>query len=133
MKRNENIKHARELFVSSVNAYLEELLRMFEWDAYYGYWVSDDVGGIYMYGDNDSLSFDEIRYIVDNNISLHTIEEWKDYCLSVAVFDIPTPSLEAWCYGCPHISKEKIKELEKLKSDLDKLSELCKEEVNINF
>ena len=38
------------------NGYLVELLRIWELDAHYGYWNSDEVGSIYHYGETHNLT-----------------------------------------------------------------------------
>jgi hypothetical protein len=44
-------RQLKEQWKKACNGFLTELLRMWEQDAYYGYWIGDEVGGVYDYGD----------------------------------------------------------------------------------
>ena len=54
----------KEQYEKACNGYLVELLRMWELDAHYGYWNSDQPGTIYHYGEMHNLTMEEIIYIV---------------------------------------------------------------------
>ena len=54
-------RHLREKFDAACNAYLCELLNLWELDAHYGYWNSDRPGTIYHYGETHNLSSDIIE------------------------------------------------------------------------
>ena len=40
----------REQWEQACNGYTMALLRMWELDAYYGYWIGEEIGGVYDYG-----------------------------------------------------------------------------------
>ena len=44
-------RQLKEQWQQSCNGFLVELLRMWELDAHYGYWIGDETGGVYDYGD----------------------------------------------------------------------------------
>lgn len=83
------------------------------------YWVADEIGGI-LDLKQDFFDYDTIRYIVDNDVKYEEWESWYQYCQTVGDFDIKTPTLDAWCKGCPVLSQEQIERLAKMKEDLKK-------------
>jgi hypothetical protein len=107
----------KEQYEKACNGYLVELLRMWELDAHYGYWNSDQPGTIYHYGEMHNLSMEEIIYIVENDIEEDEVLEWEDYCLDAYEFKFETPNLRAWHKGCPRAPKETFDTLRKMKQD----------------
>lgn len=81
------------------------------------YWVGDEIGGVLELNE-DFFGFDTIRYIVDNDVLYDIWEDWYQYCQEVGDFGIKTPTLKAWCEGCPRLSQESIERLAKMKQDL---------------
>lgn len=90
----------KENYENACNGYLTALLNMWELDSYYGYWVADDVGGVYSYGDTGLfMNMDEIIYCVNNNISSDTFRDFLDYVVWAHEFEQTTPTLKQWCEG----------------------------------
>jgi hypothetical protein len=110
----------RETFDTVVDGYIQRLLRMFEWDTSYGYWVSDDRTGVYAYGDDYFINLADIIYIVDNHVSKKDFEEWWNYGLWAHEFNQTIPNLASWVSGCPRVSKEEMDTLRGLKESLNK-------------
>ena len=51
------------------NGYLCELLNMWELDSYYGYWIGEEIGGVYDYGGGMfTIGMDDIIYCVEHDI-----------------------------------------------------------------
>ena len=112
-------RQLKEQWQKACNGYLVELLRMWELDAHYGYWNSDQPGTIYHYGEMHNLSMEEIIYIVENDIEEDEVLAWEDYCLDAYEFKFPTPNLQSWHKGCPRTPPETFERLRALKADLD--------------
>lgn len=119
----------RDLYKKACNGYIEELLRMWELDAHYGYWVGDEPGTVYCYGDTHNLSMEEIIYIVGNDIEEDEVLAWEDYCLDAHEFGFDMPNLRSWHRGCPRTPKETFDHLRELKANLAKAVEDEKERV----
>ena len=51
-------KRLKEQYEKACNGYLVELLRMWEFDSYYGYWISEEIGGVYDYGGSFTIVMD---------------------------------------------------------------------------
>ena len=113
----------KEQWKQACNGYLLELLRMWELDAHYGYWVGDEEGTTYCYGETHNLSMADIIYIVDNDIKENDVLAWEDYCLDAHEFGFDIPNLRSWRRGCPRTPKETFDHLRALKADLAKAVE----------
>lgn len=127
--KNSVKKMLKEQYEKACNGYLVELLRMWELNACYGYWNSDQPGTIYHYGDTHNLTMEEITYIVENDIEEDEVLAWEDYCLDAYEFKFSTPNLRAWHMGCPRTPQETFDRLRQMKADLDKAVEEEKERV----
>lgn len=113
------LQHLKKDYEAACNGYIAELLRMWELDACYGYWNSDQPGTIYHYGETHNLTMEDIIYIVENDIEEDEVLEWEDYCLDAYEFKFATPNLRAWHMGCPRTPQETFDRLRQLKADLD--------------
>ena len=120
-KIKETVKRElKEGYETMCNNYRDELLRMWELDAHYGYWNSDEPGTIYHYGEVHNLTMEEIVYIVDNDIEEEEVMVWEDYMLDAVEFGFDTPNLMAWHRGCPRVPIETYKRLRQMKASLEK-------------
>ena len=111
-------KMLKENYVKACNGYLCELLRMWELDAHYGYWVGDDIGSMYCYGEAHNLTMEDIIYIVENDIEEDEVLAWEDYRLDAHEFGFNTPNLRSWHMGCPRTSQEVFDKLRRMKLEL---------------
>ena len=107
----DNVRLLRVNFDKAVADYVAALLKMYEWDDFYGFWVGDDNTGVYAYGDNYFISLSDIIYIVDNNVPFEVFDEWCEYQPGAYEVGIPVPNLPSWHKGCPRYSKEEIEEM----------------------
>lgn len=118
----------REQWEKACNGYLLELLRMWELDAHYGYWIGDEVGGVYDYGEGSiDIGMDNIIYCVENDVTRQTFDEWAEYICDASEFGFDTPNLGSWCKGCPRTPQKVFDRLRGLKADLAKAVEEEKE------
>ena len=120
-KTKEGIKKVlRCQYAVACNGYLNELLRMWELDAHYGYWIGDEVGSLYDYGDGMfTISMDDIIYCVDHDVESKEYMAWQEYVCEAAEFGFSTPNLRSWMRGCPRTSAETFERLRALKADLN--------------
>lgn len=113
-------RQMKEQWEKACNGYLVELLRMWELDAHYGYWIGDEVGGVYDYGDGMiTISMDNIIYCVENDVTQEQYMEWQEYNSEAYEFGFDTTNLKSWLRGCPRVSHEAFERLRKLKADLN--------------
>lgn len=110
----------REQWEKACNGYLVELLRMWELDAYYGYWIGEEIGGVYDYGGGMfTIGMNDIIYCVEHDIGREQYIEWQEYCCDAAEFGFDMPNLKSWIMGCPRTSQEVFKKLREMKKILD--------------
>lgn len=110
-------------YEAACNSYLSELLRMWELDAYYGYWIGDDTGGVYDYGGSFTIGMEEIIYCVEHDVTEEQYMEWQEYICDASEFGFSTPNLRAWMHGCPRADNATFERLRGLKADLAKAVE----------
>ena len=122
----------KEQWKKACNGYLVELLRMWELDAHYGYWNSDEPGTIYHYGETHNLSMEEIIYCVENDIEEDEVLAWEDYLLDAHEFGFSLPNLRSWHRGCPRTPQEVFDRLRALKANLNEAVEEEKQRTKLN-
>lgn len=109
----------KEQWRQAVRGYQAALLNMWELDAHYGYWIGDEVGGVYDYGDGMfTINMDDIIYCVLADVTREQYIEWQEYICDAAEFGFDTPNLRSWIMGCPRTSPDVFEKLRKLKADL---------------
>ena len=118
----------REQWEKACNGYLVELLRMWELDAYYGYWIGEEIGGVYDYGGGMfTIGMNDIIYCVEHDIGREQYMEWQEYCCDAAEFGFDMPNLKSWMMGCPRTSPEVFEKLRKMKAELNEAIKAEKE------
>jgi len=123
----------KEQWEQACNGFLVELLRMWELDAYYGYWIGDEVGGMYDYGDGMfTINMDNIIYCVLEDITREQYMEWQEYIVDAAEFGFTTPNLRSWMHGCQRTSPEVFEKLRGMKREFEKSVEEAKKAFNDN-
>jgi hypothetical protein len=123
-------RQLKEQWEKACNGFLMELLRMWELDAHYGYWIGDEVGGVYDYGDGMfTINMDDIIYCVENDVTHEQYIEWQEYICDAAEFGFATPNLRSWMKGCPRTSAETFKHLREIKAMLNDAIQEEKERV----
>ena len=82
-----------------------------------------EYGDIIFINDDICVSFDDIRYVVDNDISNKTFFKWYDYCVEAGCLGFITPNLPSFVKGCPIRSKKELKEAAKKRKEIAELEE----------
>lgn len=115
MNKTEQLRTAYE---KACNDYLNELLKIWELDGHYGYWIGDDVGGVYDYDGGFTINMDDIIYCVENGVTEQQYYEWQDYICDASEFGFSTPNFKSWMHGCPRTPRETFEKLRAMKRDL---------------
>lgn len=103
----------RNRYEKVCNEYVAQLCSMWNQDPAYGWWVNNEVGGVWCYGDFISLNMCDIVYIVNNSIKEEDVVNWLDYASIAAMYELDCPNLKSWVNGCPRLSDEEIQKLQK--------------------
>lgn len=120
-KTKDSVKRIlNEQWEKACNAYLVELARMWEWDLKsYGFWVADEVGGVFCYGESYNLDMGDILYCVEHDVTSDEYLEHTEYWLKCREYNFNTLSLKAWHEGAPRIPQEVFDKLDALKKNLE--------------
>lgn len=113
-------RQLKEQWEKACNGYITELLRMWEFDGYYGSWIAEEVGGVFDYGDGMlTINMDDIIYCVLNDITQEQYDEWQQYIIDASEFGFATPNLRSFVRGCPRTPAETFQHLRELKATLN--------------
>lgn len=113
----DNIKLLKENYEKACNDYVQALLTLWNLDGYYGYWIGEDVGGVYDYGDGIfTIGMQDIVYCVENGVTEEEYEEMLEYCVKCHEYKLPAMNLNAWHKGAP---RHDFTKLDALKKDLN--------------
>ena len=105
---------------------------MWELDGHYGYWIGNEDGTLYDYGDGMfTINMDNIIYCVEHDVTELQYQEWQDYICDAAEFGFVTPNLRSWMNGCPRTPQETFEKLRKLKADLNNAVEEEKKRMEV--
>lgn len=121
-KTKDSVKRMlKEQWEKACNGYLVELARMWEWDlcSSYGFWIADEVGGVYSYGELYHIDIEDIIYCVEHDVTSDEYLEHTDYWLKCHEYNFNTLSLKAWHEGASRISQEVFDKLDALKKNLE--------------
>ena len=126
------LKELTDDYERACNAWVEELLRMWELDGHYGYWA-DGTGNNYIYGDcGMTLRMDEIIYCVTEAVSEDEYWSRHEYILEALKYNLQLPSIQAWHTGFEdearqrpfhRTTEETFERFRKLKSELEEAIE----------
>ena len=111
-------KQLRTAYEKACNDYLSELLKMWELDGHYGYWIADEVGGVYDYDGGFTINMDDIIYCVENGVTERQYYEWQEYICDASEFGFDLPNLKSWMHGCPRTPQETFDKLRAMKRDI---------------
>ena len=76
-----HIKLLKENYEKACNDYVQALLSLWDLDGFYGYWIGEEAGGVYDYGDGIfTIGMQDIVYCVENGVTEKEYEELLEYC-----------------------------------------------------
>ena len=94
-------------FENTAELYRIELCK--QWEIRYSDtdWIADEVGGVLdVQGGYLCLGYDDVRYIVDNRISMQETQKWQEYNCDVDYIKLHLNhiNLKSWVAGCPRVN-----------------------------
>jgi hypothetical protein len=94
-------------------------------------WVGDRVGGTAEIGDM-LLDFSDIRYDIDTEQKVGTIEKWWDYSYGLAMLECPkTINYRSWCAGAPvPYSQEQLNKISQAHNDVETAKQVLEDLLN---
>lgn len=113
-------RRLKEQWDIACNGYLLQLALMWEWDLKsYGFWIGNEVGGVYCYGDCYHVDMEDIIYCVEHDVTSDEYLAHADYWLKCDEYNFKKLSLKAWHEGAPRIPQEAFDKLDALKKNLE--------------
>ena len=113
-----HIRLLKENYEKACNDYVAALLTLWDLDGYYGYWIGEEVGGVYDYGDGMyTINVQDIVYCVENGVTEEEYEEMLEYCVKCHEYNLPTMNLNAWHKGAPRHDFTKLDAAKKALED----------------
>ena len=119
-------RNLKNNYETACNDYIKELCKRYDWSFEDGWWVSNEIGGTFCTSDIEySLSMNDIKLLVDENVDFKIFSEWWDYNLvmSYAIMLYPNNDkyhmidLHIWLNNYPDnkkISQEELNKIEKI-------------------
>ena len=107
----------RERYEKAVMDYVNTLLQMWELDVHYGYFIGDEIGGVYDVDGWITIGMQEIIYCVENGVTSEEYEQWQDYGVKCAEYHLPIMNLNAWHKGAPRHDFSKLDAAKKALED----------------
>lgn len=107
-----SIKKLRQEYMELADRYAVEFsLKYLEGSDYY--WVGNEIGGMIEICDY-FVSYDTIRYSIDNNVSDEDLFSWINYGITLGSIDqrIKVPTLDEWVKGDKGIGEKKLSEID---------------------
>ena len=93
-------------------------------------WVAGDVGTIAEVGDY-YIDFQDMKYMLDNDIAFEEWLRWYDYCLDAHDLGLDTPHFTSWHKGCSRLTKEQIQGIKDKRRELEELIDSYKRNQNV--
>ena len=126
-----HINLLKENYKKACNDYVATLLNLWDLNGCYGYWIGEDVGGIYDYGDGIfTISMQDIVYCVENGVTEKEYEEMFEYNIKCHEYNLPMINLNAWHKGAP---RHDFTKLDSLKDELNNTIEEYKKNTTFDF
>ena len=108
-------KGLKERLVEVVNDYMEAWCDKHDYQYEEDMWVGDDYGGICAVGDL-FVSFDDVRYDVDNDLPEETFEDWYWYSLEIEELGCEkNVNLRSYSMGCRPYTEEQLENIRQAK------------------
>ena len=112
-----HIKLLKENYEKACNDYVAALLTLWDVDYRYGYWVGSEVGGVYDCDGWMLLNMQDVVYCVENGVTSEEYEQWQDYGVKCAEYNLPIMNLNAWHRGAPRHDFTKLDAAKKALED----------------
>lgn len=119
-------RNLKKKYETACNDYIKELCKRYDWCYEDGWWVFNEIGCTFCTSDIEySLSMNDIKLLVDENVDFKIFSEWWDYNLvmSYAIMLYPNNDkyhmidLHIWLNNYPDnkkISQEELNKIEKI-------------------
>lgn len=124
-------------YEKAVNAIVEEFKKKQELTSSDGYWIANQIGEIYDFGDTYTFDFNDVLLDIKENAEKGEIFKWRNYMLRIWQLNnmaggvlLSEINYRNWLRGGPRLTEDELNTIEnKWKKLLDEMSELNKSKV----
>ena len=127
-------------YENAVNAIITAFKEKQGLDTYEGYWIGNQIGEVYDFGDTMTFDFRDILIDLKEDAPKDEIFKWRDYMMRIWSINhmavgvlLKENNYRSWLKGCPRLTEEELNAVEnKWKTFVDEIATLGKEMENKN-
>lgn len=127
-------------YEDAVSAIIEEFKKKQGIDSNEGYWIGNQIGEVYDFGDTMTFDFHDILTDIKSNAQKEEIFKWRNYTLRIWSINnmaggilLQEMNYRSWLKGCPRLTEEELNAVEnKWKNLVDEIAALGKSKMENN-
>ena len=124
-------------YENAVNAIIEEFKKKQELTSNDGYWIANQIGEIYDFGDTYTFDFNDVLLDIKENAVKGEIFNWRNYMLRIWQLNnmaggvlLNEINYRSWLKDCPRLTKNELDTIEnKWKILINEMAELNKSKI----
>ncbi len=109
MEKEDLKRKLKSDYENACNNYLMQLLN--DWKVC-GYWVGDEIGGVYCFNDDYFIGLNDIIYCVDNDIELDSYIDFSDYIVRCDKYNLDSEPFKCFIEKGPTYTEEEFNMLD---------------------
>lgn len=121
-------------YENAVNAIIEEFKKKQELTSNDGYWIGNQIGEVYDFGDAYTFDFNDVLLDIKENAVKGEIFKWRNYMLRIWQLNnmaggvlLNEINYRSWIKGCPRLTEDELNTIEaKWKNLINEIAELGK-------
>lgn len=125
-------------YENAVNAIIEEFKKKQELTSNDGYWIGNQIGEVYDFGDAYTFDFNDVLLDIKENAVKGEIFKWRNYMLRIWQLNnmaggvlLNEINYRSWIKGCPRLTEDELNTIEaKWKNLINEIAELGKAKNN---
>lgn len=126
-------------YENAVNAIIEEFKKKQELTSNEGYWIGNQIGEVYDFGDAYTFDFNDVLLDIKENAVKGEIFKWRNYMLRIWQLNnmaggvlLNEINYRSWIKGCPRLTDDELNTIEtKWKNLINEIAELGKTKNNV--
>lgn len=129
---------AIKIYEDAINEIIKAFKEKQGLDTYEGYWIGNQIGEVYDFGDTMTFDFCDILIDLKEDAPKDEIFKWRDYMMRIWSINnmaggilLKENNYRSWLKGCPRLTEEELNAVEnKWKTLVDEIAALGKKVEN---
>ena len=129
---------AIKIYEDAINEIIKAFKEKQGLDTYEGYWIGNQIGEVYDFGDPMTFDFRDILTDLKEDAPKDEIFKWRDYMMRIWSINnmaggilLKENNYRSWLKGCPRLTEEELNAVEdKWKTLVDEIAALGKKVEN---